>query len=49
MSAKYQKYKVKRLLLSMAVFNAAANPALVAGEDYIAAGVTPKHIQTKNA
>ena len=49
MSAKYQKYKVKRLLLTMAVFNAAANPALVIGEDYIAAGETPKHIQTKNA
>ena len=49
MSATFKKYKVKRLLLTMAVFNATAAPALTVGEDYIAAGEVAKHIQTKNA
>ncbi|AYA63826.1 hypothetical protein [Alteromonas sp. RKMC-009] len=47
MSATFQKYKVKRLLLTMAVF--ASGQSLTVGEDYIAAGQTPVHIQTKNA
>ena len=47
MSAVFKKYKVKRLLLTMAVF--ASGQSLTVGEDYIAAGQTPVHIQTKNA
>lgn len=49
MTAVFKKYKMKRLLLTMAVFNATADPALTVGEDYIAAGETAVHIRTKNA
>ena len=51
MAAVYKKYKVKKLLLGIALFNAAASPALVKGEDYVAA-TDPQalqYIQTKNA
>ncbi|MBU2979007.1 hypothetical protein [Alteromonas sp. C1M14] len=44
MSAVFQKYKVKRLLLTMAVFTTGTP-----GEDYIDNGDTPVLIQTKNA
>ena len=47
--AVFQKFKTKRLVMAAATFNALANPALTAGEDYIAAGEPPVYIQTKNA
>ena len=49
MAAKFKRYKVKKLLLGLAIFNASATPALTVGEDYIDAGEAITYIQTKNA
>jgi hypothetical protein len=51
MAAVFKKYKVKKLLLGLAIFNALADPALVVGEDYVAATDPQplKWIQTKGA
>lgn len=49
MTAVFKKFKAKKLIIVCAIFNAAADPALTRGEDYIAAGEPAVHIQTKNA